>query len=56
VILSSCIYDTIRLLLVSDPDSYPHGLSNNHGPVGKNYRSQTFMAVYGLYPNRQLNL
>jgi gluconate 2-dehydrogenase alpha chain len=56
VILSSYIYENIRLLLLSDSPNYPYGLSNNHGQVGKYYRSQTFMTTYGLYPNEQLNL
>jgi hypothetical protein len=55
VILSSYVYENIRLLLLSTASSYPHGLSNNHGQVGKYYRSQTFMTVNGLYPNQRLN-
>jgi gluconate 2-dehydrogenase alpha chain len=56
VILASYVYENARLLLLSTSAGYPHGLSNNHGQVGKYYRGQAYMSAYGLYPGEQLNL
>jgi gluconate 2-dehydrogenase alpha chain len=56
VILASYVYENSRLLLLSKSKAYPQGLSNNHGQVGKYYRSQVGQTVNGLYPNKQLNL
>jgi gluconate 2-dehydrogenase alpha chain len=56
VILASYIYENTRLLLLSTSQRYPHGLSNNHGQVGKYYRGQAYLSISGLYPNEQLNL
>jgi gluconate 2-dehydrogenase alpha chain len=41
---------------LSKSKAWPQGLSNNHGQVGKYYRSQVGQTVNGLYPNKQLNL
>jgi gluconate 2-dehydrogenase alpha chain len=58
VILSSFVYENNRLLLLSTSPRYPHGLSNNHGQVGKYYMVQNGVgpAVNGLYPQERLNL
>jgi gluconate 2-dehydrogenase alpha chain len=56
VILAGYIYENIRLLLLSTSSRFRHGLSNNNGQVGKYYRSMTFMFVYGLLADQQLNL
>jgi gluconate 2-dehydrogenase alpha chain len=37
VLLGSYTYENARLLLLSKSKAYPHGLSNNHGQVGKHY-------------------
>ena len=57
VILSSYIYENNRLLLLSKSGSYPHGLSNNHGQLGKYFMSQIGAGpgVNGVF-NERLNL
>jgi gluconate 2-dehydrogenase alpha chain len=56
VILSSFVYENTRLLLLSRGDAFPHGLSNNHGQVGRYYMSHSYVGVNGLFPGRRLNL
>jgi gluconate 2-dehydrogenase alpha chain len=56
VILASYVFENNRLLLLSTSGSYPRGLSNNHGQVGKYYRAMGYLTVSGLYQNQQLNL
>jgi len=52
VILSSYLYENIRLLLLSRSKAYPRGLSNNHGQVGKGYISHGYLIVTGTFPER----
>ena len=37
VFVASYTYENVRLLLLSNSKTYPNGLSNNHGQVGKHY-------------------
>jgi gluconate 2-dehydrogenase alpha chain len=55
VILSTYVYENTRLLLLSTSKAFPHGLSNNHGQVGKHYISHMYGGAYGLFPGQQLN-
>ena len=41
---------------MSTSKAYPHGLSNNHGQVGKYYRPQVTLSINGLYPGKELNV
>jgi gluconate 2-dehydrogenase alpha chain len=51
VLLAAHTYENVRLLLVSKSTSYPNGLSNNHGQVGRHYFSQhQGGAVAALFP------
>jgi gluconate 2-dehydrogenase alpha chain len=52
VVLSSYIYENIRLLLLSKSKAYPNGLSNNHGRVGVGYMGHGYVGVNGLFPKR----
>ena len=58
VVLSSYIYENTRLLLLSTSKAYPHGLSNNHGQVGKNYMGHGLASasVMGVFKGQKLNL
>jgi gluconate 2-dehydrogenase alpha chain len=56
VILSSFVFENIRRLLLSASPMFPHGLSNNHGQVGKHYMSHGFLITSGLFENIDLNL
>ena len=54
VLLASYTYENSRLLLLSKSKSYPNGLSNNHGQVGKHYfghwDAQAGAGVSALFP------
>ena len=54
VLLASYTYENSRLLLLSKSKSYPNGLSNNHGQVGRHYfahwGTQGGGAVFALFP------
>lgn len=56
VILSTYVYENVRLLLLSTSDHFADGLANNSGQVGKNYLSQAYADRSGLFPGRRLNL
>ena len=56
VILSTYIYENVRLLLLSTSDYYADGLANNGGQVGKNYMSQAYAGRSGLFPGKRLSL
>jgi len=58
VVLAGYIYENARLLLLSTSKAYPHGLSNNHGQVGRNYMGHGLASasVSGVYPGKRLNL
>jgi gluconate 2-dehydrogenase alpha chain len=56
VILSSFVFENVRRLLLSRSASFPSGLSNNHGQVGKNYMSHGFLISSGLFEGLDLNL
>jgi gluconate 2-dehydrogenase alpha chain len=56
VLLSSYVYENVRLLLLSKSKAYPNGLSNNHGQVGRHYFSHNQGAsATALFP-RNLNI
>jgi gluconate 2-dehydrogenase alpha chain len=55
VVLSTYVYENTRLLLLSASKAFRHGLSNNHGQVGKNYISHVYGGSNGLFPGKQLN-
>src|ERR1700755_2545396 len=48
VVLSTYLYENTRLLLLSKSSAFPHGLSNNHGQVGKHYISHIYAGASGL--------
>lgn len=56
VILSTYVYENVRLLLLSTSDHYPKGLANNSGQVGKNYLSQAYAGRSALFPGKRLGL
>ena len=56
VILSSYIYENVRLLFLSASDAYPDGLANNNGQLGRHYMSHAYVGAYGLFPGTKLNL
>jgi gluconate 2-dehydrogenase alpha chain len=56
VLLATFTYENVRLLLLSASGQFPHGLSNNHGQVGRHYMAHVTPFVFGLFPGRRLNL
>ncbi len=56
VLVGTFTYENVRLLLLSASKAYPHGLSNNHGQVGKHYMAHITPDVFGLFPGRRLNV
>lgn len=58
VVLAGYCYENVRLLLLSTSKAYPHGLSNNHGQVGKHYMGHGLASasVMGVFKGRRLNL
>ena len=55
VFLSSFTYENVRLLLLSNSRSYPNGLSNNRGQVGKYFTTQGSAVAWGLFPGQRFN-
>jgi gluconate 2-dehydrogenase alpha chain len=55
VILSTYVYENVRLLLLSTSPAFPKGLSNNHGQVGKHFISHLYGGVNGLFSGKALN-
>lgn len=56
VILSTYVYENVRLLLLSRSDTYPDGLANSNGQVGKHYMSHIYVGNWGLFSGKKLNL
>lgn len=55
VVLSSYIYENIRLMLLSSSQYYKAGLGNNHGQLGKHYMSHSYVLANGYFPGKELN-
>jgi gluconate 2-dehydrogenase alpha chain len=56
VLLGAFTYENTRLLLLSSSSAFPHGLSNNHGQVGKHFVAHVTPHVFGVFPGRRLNV
>lgn len=56
VILSSYIYENVRLLFLSTSDYFKDGLANNNGQLGKHYMSHAYVSSQGLFEGKRLNL
>ena len=50
VLLATFTCENARLLLLSRSKQYPHGLSNNHGQVGRHDMAHVTPFVFGLFP------
>jgi gluconate 2-dehydrogenase alpha chain len=51
VLLAAYTYENVRTLLLSKSKTYPNGLSNNHGQVGRHYMTHaTSAGVTALFP------
>jgi gluconate 2-dehydrogenase alpha chain len=54
VVLSTGTYENVRLLLLSRCPAHPAGCGNSSGQVGKRFATHSFIAVHGLFPERDL--
>jgi gluconate 2-dehydrogenase alpha chain len=55
VILTTFIYDNVRLLLLSKTDSHPNGLANSSGEVGKHLMAHMMPNVFVKFDDRFVN-
>jgi gluconate 2-dehydrogenase alpha chain len=55
VILTTFIYDNVRLLLLSKSDKFPNGLANTSGEVGKHLMAHMMANVFVTFDDRYLN-
>jgi gluconate 2-dehydrogenase alpha chain len=56
VILSTYIYENVRLMFLSTGSAFPDGLGNNTGQLGKHYMSHIYVGSQGLFPGKKLNM
>jgi gluconate 2-dehydrogenase alpha chain len=56
VFLGTFVYENTRLLLLSKSRTFPHGIGNEHGQVGKHFIAHAVPLVFGLFPGRRLNV
>jgi gluconate 2-dehydrogenase alpha chain len=55
VILTTFIYDNVRLLLLSKTDKHPNGLANGSGEVGKHLMAHMMPNVFVKFDDRFVN-
>jgi gluconate 2-dehydrogenase alpha chain len=55
VILTTFIYDNVRLLLLSKTDRFPNGLANSSGEVGKHLMAHMMPNVFARFDDRFVN-
>jgi len=56
VILSTFIYDNVRLLLLSKTDKFPNGLANSSGELGKHLMTHINPRVFAAFDDRHINI
>ena len=56
VIVSTYVYENVRLLLLSTSDFFKNGLGNNSGNVGKWYMAHSYGGAYGYFPGQNFNI
>jgi gluconate 2-dehydrogenase alpha chain len=56
VILSTYVYENVRMLLLSTSSFFKNGLGNNSGNVGKWYMAHSYGGAYGLFPGQNFNI
>jgi gluconate 2-dehydrogenase alpha chain len=55
VILTTFIYDNVRLLLLSKTDKFPNGLANTSGELGKHLMAHMMPNVFAKFDDRFVN-
>jgi gluconate 2-dehydrogenase alpha chain len=56
VILAPFIYDNVRLLLLSKTATFPNGLANSSGQVGKHLMAHIGARVFATFDDRYVNI
>jgi gluconate 2-dehydrogenase alpha chain len=56
VILTTYIYDNVRLLMLSKTDKYPDGLANSNGMLGRGYMAHIGARIFAAYDKRYVNV
>jgi len=56
VILSTYIYDNVRLLLLSKTAKFPAGLANSSGQVGRHFMSHIGGRIFTVFDDRYVNM
>jgi gluconate 2-dehydrogenase alpha chain len=56
VLLAAYTFENVRLLLLSRSAAFPAGLANNQDQVGRHFMAHVCPFVYGLFPDRRLNV
>jgi gluconate 2-dehydrogenase alpha chain len=56
VILTPFIYDSTRLLLLSNTDKFPSGLANSSGHVGKHLMTHINARAFAIFDDRYINI
>ena len=55
VILTTFIYDNVRLLMLSKTDKHPNGLANSSGELGKHLMAHIMPNVFATFDDRFIN-
>ena len=55
VILTTFIYDNVRLLMLSRSDKHPNGLANSSGELGKHLMAHMMPNVFATFDDRYIN-
>jgi gluconate 2-dehydrogenase alpha chain len=56
VVLATYTFENVRLLLLSECAAFPRGLANGSDQVGRHFIAHVTPFVFGLFPDRPLNL
>lgn len=56
VIVSTYVYENVRLLLLSTSPYFKQGLANNNGQLGKHYISHAYVGVNAVFSGKALNM
>jgi gluconate 2-dehydrogenase alpha chain len=56
VILTTYIYDNVRLLMLSKTERYPDGLANSSGLLGRGYMAHISARIFAAYDKRHVNV
>jgi gluconate 2-dehydrogenase alpha chain len=56
VIVSTFIYDNVRLLMLSKSEKFPNGLANSSGHLGKHFMAHIGVRSFAAFDDRHINV